>query len=114
MDYIINNDKDLSKYLHECEYLALSDFVFAHSDGVCGLREEEDGLMTPNSTLDNTFLHTSSGSSESEEMEYRMFGCTATTEFVKKKRSAIGVCEAAMNAESLNRRKSTPHRSPFY
>ncbi|KAH9313757.1 hypothetical protein KI387_022384, partial [Taxus chinensis] len=113
VDYIINQGKDLSKYLYECEYLALSDFVFAHSDGV---REYEDGLMTPNSTLDNTFLHTSSGSSESEEVECRMLGCTATTEFefVKKRRSAIGGCAAIANSDSFNRRKSTPHRSPFY
>ncbi|GMH28897.1 hypothetical protein Nepgr_030740 [Nepenthes gracilis] len=48
--------------------------------------------------------------------------CTATTEFVKKKRSSISAsrlqhrpkCPPATDDAGLNRRKSVPNRSPFY
>uniref|UniRef100_A0A0C9RQC7 TSA: Wollemia nobilis Ref_Wollemi_Transcript_25448_1281 transcribed RNA sequence n=1 Tax=Wollemia nobilis TaxID=56998 RepID=A0A0C9RQC7_9CONI len=109
VDHIINQGRDLSKYLFECHYLALSDFVFA--------KDYEDGQMTPNSTLDNSMaLRTSSGSSGSEEeMGYnKTLGCT---EFVKKKRSVFksSATNTDMAAESsFNRRKGTPHRSPFF
>lgn len=121
VDHLINQGKDLTKYLYECESLPLSDFVFAHSEG---LKEfEEGGQISPNSTLDNTMaFHTSSGSSASGGVGCKTLGCTATTEFVKRRRSGfIGSrtlqrpCAAMTEmAVSFNRRKGIPQRSPLY
>ncbi|XP_042504236.1 protein RGF1 INDUCIBLE TRANSCRIPTION FACTOR 1 [Macadamia integrifolia] len=117
---LVRTEGGISKYLYECEYLPLPEGTKGES---CDL---DDGQMTPDSVLESPVsLLTSSGSSASGGgVGCKTLACTATTEFVKKKRSSISgprttpyratcsrVSEITM---SLNRRKSIPHRSPLY
>ncbi|CAK9171133.1 unnamed protein product [Ilex paraguariensis] len=95
----------------------------------CGsLVELEDGQLTPDLILEQPIsLRASSVSGSSSgganNINCRTLVCTATSEFVKKKRSAIAVsrtpyrptCSPASEvAPTMNRRKCTPHRSPMY
>ncbi|XP_059639208.1 protein RGF1 INDUCIBLE TRANSCRIPTION FACTOR 1-like [Cornus florida] len=86
----------------------------------------ENVQMTPESVLELPIsLGFSSGSSSNSvsSLNCRTFSCTATTEFVKKKRSSISACRTRYRLKcskamefgvSLNRRKGVPHRSPLY
>ncbi|KAA8522259.1 hypothetical protein F0562_012932 [Nyssa sinensis] len=89
-----------------------------------GFLELEDGQMTPNSILELPIsLRTSSGSSSSSVAALncsRTLACTATTEFVKKKRNTVSVSRRqyrpVLSSEvefAVNRRKGVPHRSPL-
>ncbi|XP_058086387.1 protein RGF1 INDUCIBLE TRANSCRIPTION FACTOR 1-like [Magnolia sinica] len=116
--YLVKKEGGLSKYLYECEFLPLRE---------SGCYEFENGQMTPDSILDSpdSFGTSSgSGSSASGGVGCRTLVCTATTEFVKKKRSSVsgsrtafrGTCSSATesSAPHMNRRKGTPNRSPLY
>lgn len=117
VQHLLKTEGGLSKYLYECEFLALG-------DGGC--YELEDGQMTPDSILDSPdSFQTSSGSSASGGIVCRTLACTATTEIVKKKRSSVSgsrasfrpTCSPAaidMTIQQMNRRKGVPNRSPLY
>lgn len=111
----------LSDHLFECKYLPLPD---------SGL-EEGLNLMTPDSVLEPAGSNrTSSGSGHAAgAVDCRALACTATTEIVRKKRSATGHGGGSGNRPScrtgctpvseitvglMNRRKGTPHRAPLY
>ena len=118
IDYLLRTEGKLSKYLFECEYLTLP-------EPGCEL---EDGLLTPDSVLEPPgSMRTSSSSSAGEGaggVGCRTLACTATTEFVRKKRSSVSVYRTAcrpiyspvseISAGMMNRRKGTPQRSPLY
>ncbi|KAL6004942.1 hypothetical protein ACLOJK_005500 [Asimina triloba] len=112
VQHLVKRDGGLSKYLYECEFLPFG-------DSTC--YELEDGQMTPDSILDSPVsFGVSSGSSSSDGGECRTLACTATTEFVRKKRSNVSSRAAhrppavAAAAQHMNRRKGTPNRSPLY
>ncbi|XP_057981480.1 protein RGF1 INDUCIBLE TRANSCRIPTION FACTOR 1 isoform X2 [Malania oleifera] len=133
--HLIRTEGGLSRYLFDCECLPLSEP--AGRDMFCDL---DDDQMTPDSVLDqSTSVRTSSESGGSGGVWCKTLACTATTEIVRKKRSSVPVhraacrprpvclpvTEAAAAAEEAeaeaetravmgNRRKRTPHRSPFY
>ncbi|XP_010259013.1 PREDICTED: uncharacterized protein LOC104598572 [Nelumbo nucifera] len=119
--HLARSEGGVSKYLFECEFLPLPEG--GKGESCCEL---EDGQMTPSSVLESPIsLHTSSGSSASGGgggVGCRTLACTATTEFVKKKRTSISVsrttyrptCSRASEISISNRRKSIPHRSPLY
>lgn len=115
VDHIVNQGKDLSRYLHKCEILPLSDFVFTQLESLkSDAGDLDDGQMTPNSIFDNPL---SSGSSASGTVGCKTLACTATTDFVKKKRSGLISQDFPATPEvvaSLSRRKGTPQRSPLY
>ncbi|KAL6956689.1 hypothetical protein U1Q18_047193 [Sarracenia purpurea var. burkii] len=91
--------------------------------------ELEGGQMTPISVLELPIsVRTMSGSSSSSvgalncNRTASTLACTATTEFVRKKRT-VSVCRTryrpvcaptAGTADAVNRRKGVPHRSPLY
>ncbi|XP_034708752.1 uncharacterized protein LOC117931791 [Vitis riparia] len=118
IDYLLRTEGKLSKYLFECEYLTLP-------EPGCEL---EDGSLTPDSVLEPPgSMRTSSSSSAGEGaggVGCRTLACTATTEFVRKKRSSVSVYRTAcrpicspvseISAGMMNRRKGTPQRSPLY
>ncbi|GLJ39841.1 hypothetical protein SUGI_0814630 [Cryptomeria japonica] len=115
VEHIVKQGKDLSRYLHKCETLPLSDFVFTQFEG---LRTDngdfEEGQMTPNSILDNPL---SSGSSANGTVGCKTLASTATTDFVKMKRNGKAGQTSTPIPEafaSCSRRKSTPQRSPLY
>ncbi|XAR70435.1 hypothetical protein NMG60_11027281 [Bertholletia excelsa] len=84
------------------------------------------GQMTPDSVLDQPFsIRTSSGSSWNSHgamnsCSRASLACTATTEFVRKKRSSVSarhrvVCSpSAELSDAGKRRKGVPQRSPMY
>ncbi|XP_052170906.1 protein RGF1 INDUCIBLE TRANSCRIPTION FACTOR 1-like isoform X2 [Diospyros lotus] len=90
--------------------------------------ELDGGQMTPESVLELAVsIQTSSGSSSSNvgglNCSRSTLACTATTEFVRRKRSAISgsrsrhrvICAPAPECpDGVNRRKRVPHRSPLY
>ncbi|KAH7519610.1 protein RGF1 INDUCIBLE TRANSCRIPTION FACTOR 1 [Ziziphus jujuba] len=116
IDYLIRTEGGLSNYLYECKFLSLPE---------PGL---DDGLMTPDSVLEPTgSARTSSGSGGSGGVVgSRTLVCTATTEFVRKKRSSSAssayraTCRPAcspvseISAGLMNRRKGNPQRAPLY
>ncbi|KAM7508776.1 hypothetical protein LguiA_019229 [Lonicera macranthoides] len=107
LQHIVSTGVELSKYLHKCEHLTLLEL---------GL---DDRQITPDSILEPVgSLRTESGSSGGAGgLGCPTLVCTATTEIVRKKRSAayraacLPVSEVSM---ITNRRKGTPHRSPLY
>ncbi|KAL4180514.1 hypothetical protein AMTRI_Chr13g92470 [Amborella trichopoda] len=113
VSYLLRYEGCVSRYLYECEYLPLSDFV----------KEMEDGQMTPISVLDGGIsLRTSSGSSANGAVECRTLACTATTETVTRRKRTAAISSrnrqiaAAIRAtcQVVSRRKGVPHRSPFF
>lgn len=116
--HLVNSEAGLSRFLFECNFLSLPE------PGNCEL---DEGQMTPDSVLEPAgSLRTSSCSSGGEGAGYRILACTATTEFVRKKRSSVSASRAVSCRPPIfspvtdisvgipNRRKSTPHRSPLY
>ncbi|XVF10796.1 hypothetical protein REPUB_Repub07fG0214100 [Reevesia pubescens] len=110
-------------------------FYKTRTDHVSFNEHEEDPQMTPDSVLDspvspttrsggstNTTV-TSNGCSALINCKSSSLVCTATTEFLmkKKKRSCVLMsriscrnrCSQATTAESISRRKGVPHRSPL-
>ncbi|KAJ7950902.1 PLATZ transcription factor family protein [Quillaja saponaria] len=113
IDYLIKTKGSLAGFLFECKYLTLPE---------PGL---DDGLMTPDSVLEPAgSTRTSSGSGGYGGIDCRTLVCTATTEFVRKKRSSTSTyrppCRPAcspvseISASLMNRRKGTPQRAPLY
>eukprot|EP00252_Welwitschia_mirabilis_P026834 TRINITY_DN8954_c0_g1_i2.p1 TRINITY_DN8954_c0_g1~~TRINITY_DN8954_c0_g1_i2.p1 ORF type:complete len:134 (+),score=14.54 TRINITY_DN8954_c0_g1_i2:465-866(+) len=112
VNHIVRRGDNLSRYLHKCDTLPLSDFVFTHIEGSKGdTGDLEDGQMTPNSILENPL---SSGSSASGTVGCRTLACTATTDCVKAKTSARVVQDRDLSAIASARRKGNPQRSPLY
>lgn len=109
LQHIVSTGVELSKYLNKCEHLTLT-------LPELGL---EDSQITPDSILEPVdCLRTESGSSGGAGgLGCPTLVCTATTEIMRKKRSAayraacLPVSEVSM---ITNRRKGTPHRSPLY
>lgn len=116
IDYLIRTEGGLSNYLYECKFLSLPE------------PGSDDGLLTPDSVLEPTgSARTSSGSGGSGGVGCRTtLVCTATTEFVRKKRSSTAssayrtICRPAcspvseISAGLMNRRKGNPQRAPLY
>ncbi|CAL0302933.1 unnamed protein product [Lupinus luteus] len=112
--HLIRKTGSLSGYLFECNYMPLSD---------SGL---DDGLMTPDSVLEQAgSARTSSGSGSYGGVDCRAtLACTATTEVVRKKRSGgsssrppcFPACSpvSEISAGMMNRRKGVPQRAPLY
>ncbi|KAF3787830.1 hypothetical protein EJ110_NYTH09522 [Nymphaea thermarum] len=127
VEYLVRCEGSISRYLYDCEYLPLSDLGCGHQEG--GLREMDDGQMTPSSILDGEIsLRTSSSSGSSGNNGGTAGGatmiCTATTEFVRRKRRSSGnsshsrIAPAPPSVSSTlpasSRRKGVPQRSPFF
>ncbi|KAF8413010.1 hypothetical protein HHK36_000983 [Tetracentron sinense] len=117
--HLVRSEGGLSKYLYECEFLRLQG---GKGESFC---EFDDEQMTPDSVLESpNSLRTSSGSSASVGgMGCKNLACTATTEFVRKKRSSVSVSRPTFRpicspdsemGVNMNRRKGIPHRSPLY
>ncbi|KAM7263810.1 hypothetical protein ACFE04_001493 [Oxalis oulophora] len=128
VDFVLKHYKDLSPFLKKCKILTLGpDFLFPVQDMMGGSEEE-----TTNETLNSTIvdgedpMSWSSGSSSGSSENYNMIiSPIACTEIVRKRRSALyyhpdqvkvkvtssddEMASSIMN----NRRKGTPHRSPF-
>ncbi|KAF3440015.1 hypothetical protein FNV43_RR18293 [Rhamnella rubrinervis] len=110
VDYLVRTEGGLSKYLYECKFLSLPDPGF------------DDGLMTPDSVLEPTgSAQTSSESGGSGGVGCRTLLCTATTEFVRKKRSSASAIRSTcrpvcspVSEISVGRRKGNPQRAPLY
>ncbi|KAM5554819.1 protein RGF1 INDUCIBLE TRANSCRIPTION FACTOR 1 [Rosa sericea] len=108
IDHVIRTEGGLSKYLRECNFMALPD---------PGL---DDGLMTPDSVLEPAgSVRTSSGSGGYGELGCMSLACTATTEIVRKKRSSLlrAACRPVFSPVSeipAGRRKGTPRRAPLH
>lgn len=121
-------DGDLSKHLHDCQFLPFQ-------EGGKGESELDDGQTTADSVLESTAsLHSgsnSSGNGEAAGCRTALTCTAATTEFVRKKRSSISAaprsafrppCRAGtattsvgeMSSAHLNKRKGVPNRSPMY
>ncbi|KAL6007898.1 hypothetical protein ACLOJK_033403 [Asimina triloba] len=121
LQHLMTKGGGLSKYLRDCEFLPLPEGVKGESF-CCDL---DDGQMTPDSILESPALFgTSSGSGSGANggVGCRTMACTATTEFVKKKRSSISGPRTAFRARCspatelavhMNRRKGIPQRSPL-
>ncbi|KAF8380482.1 hypothetical protein HHK36_027968 [Tetracentron sinense] len=119
--HLVSIEGGLSKYLHDCKSLPLPDG--AKGENICELHDDQ---MTPDSVLEYPiWRQTSSGSSLSGGFVgcNKTLVCTATTEFVKKKRSSVSVsripfrpiCSPAPEiAVNVCRRKGIPRRSPLY
>ncbi|XP_034675860.1 uncharacterized protein LOC117906777 [Vitis riparia] len=118
--HTMNVKGSATKHLHNFEFLPLPDRARGET-----FSELDDRQMTPESVLDSPVsLRTSSGSSSTGgALSCRALACTATTEFVKKKRSSVSVprspfrpifSPASDNAGGINRRKGVPHRSPLH
>ncbi|XP_031495514.1 protein RGF1 INDUCIBLE TRANSCRIPTION FACTOR 1-like [Nymphaea colorata] len=127
VEYLVRCEGSISRYLYDCAYLPLSDLGCGHQEG--GLREMDDGQMTPSSILDGEIsLRTSSSSGSSGNNGGTAGGatmiCTATTEFVRRKRRSGGnsshsrIAPAPPSVSSAlpasSRRKGVPQRSPFF
>ncbi|XP_010544622.1 PREDICTED: uncharacterized protein LOC104817225 [Tarenaya hassleriana] len=116
IDDVMKRQGDLSGFLRDCKYLPLTENAL------------DDGLMTPDSTLEPVgSARTSSGSGGYGGVVWcRTLACTAaTTEIVRRKRSnSAATCRRITAASStapgapaslLNRRKNTPpQRAPLY
>ena len=110
INYLVGTRGGLSGYLFECMYLPLPETGF------------DECLMTPDSVLEPAgSVRTSSGSGGCGGVDCKTtLACTATTEVVRKKRSAcrpVGpVCHPVheISAGLMNRRKGTPHRAPLH
>ncbi|EPS66215.1 hypothetical protein M569_08559, partial [Genlisea aurea] len=112
LQHILRSGSRLSIYLRKCEFMALPE---------SGL---DDAQWTPDSLIEPAA--TESGSSSGAGLnDCPNLTCTAaTTEVVRKKRSNLPGCRSSFRpacrpvteiAESMiNRRKSTPHRSPLH
>lgn len=126
MQYLMNDEDGTRNLLYDCNVLQLPYYDKQ------SFSELEYGQMTPESVLDSpVFLRTSSGSSASGggvgvgvgAVSCRTLACTATTEFVKKKRSTVTVPRVSfrptwpavmeVSVAGNNRRKGVPHRSPL-
>eukprot|EP00261_Vitis_vinifera_P028213 XP_010662296.1 PREDICTED: uncharacterized protein LOC100852507 [Vitis vinifera] len=118
--HTVNVKGGATKHLHNFEFLPLPDRARGEA-----FSELDDRQMTPESVLDSPVsLRTSSGSSSTGgAVSCRALACTATTEFVKKKRSSVSVprfpfrpilSPTSDNAGGINRRKGVPHRSPLH
>ncbi|OVA05810.1 zinc finger protein [Macleaya cordata] len=119
--HLVRTEGGVSNYLYECEFLPLSEGPKGES--FCDF---DDGQMTPDSVLESPIsFRTSSGSSASGGgiIGCRTLACTATTDFVRKKRTSVTVsripyrptCSPASEiALSMNRRKGIPQRAPLY
>lgn len=88
-----------------------------------GLIELESTQMSPDTVLDEMPQRTSSASTSMgpNPLDCRALLCTATTDFVRKKRTPVVVHHTrppclppAEVSGSLSRRKGVPHRSPMY
>ncbi|KAK9276348.1 hypothetical protein L1049_005880 [Liquidambar formosana] len=109
------------KHFYDCKILPLNRKQKGYS-----FSEVDGEQMTLESVLDSPVsLRTSSGSSASGggAVSCRTLACTATNEFVKKKRSCMSVSRVPYRptcsptsemAMAMNRRKGVPHRSPLY
>ncbi|KAK6918562.1 PLATZ transcription factor [Dillenia turbinata] len=112
--HILRNEGCVTKYLRDCEVLP-----FDAGKGEM-FYDYDDGQMTPDSILEPAG---STGSSCGDGISSligccKTLACTATIEFVRKKRSNLPYCRPVVSPVheiSANRRKSsTPHRSPLY
>ncbi|KAJ8643053.1 hypothetical protein MRB53_004801 [Persea americana] len=110
VEYLVQYEGCISRYLYDCEYLPLSDIGSPH------LETLEDGQMTPSSVLDGGIsLRTSSGSSGNGGVGCRTVWCTATTENVRRKKRTSTHTWNSRNAPRRScRRKGVPLRSPLF
>ncbi|KAF9613969.1 hypothetical protein IFM89_014162, partial [Coptis chinensis] len=117
VSHLVKREGGVARHLYECEYLPLSE-----EESLCDNDVEQ---MTPDSVLESpTSMLTSSGSSGGGSVGCRTLACTATTDFViKKKRSNLSAsrnssrptCSPASEiALTLNKRKGNPNRAPFH
>ncbi|KAL5728223.1 hypothetical protein ACHQM5_001335 [Ranunculus cassubicifolius] len=114
--HIVKIEGGIHRHLYECDYLPLEEESKEESS-------IDDGQMTPDSVLES--MLTSSGSSVSGGggggVNCRTFSCTATTEFLKKKRSprtsyrpTFSTAEISSVMNKRKGKKGNPQRSPLY
>ncbi|XP_010244300.1 PREDICTED: uncharacterized protein LOC104588170 isoform X2 [Nelumbo nucifera] len=110
----------------DCEYLPLSNFVYAHIERVKEL-EDGDGQVTPSSVLDGddemmvSYRKSPGSICTNSDIGCLTVGCTARTEKVtRKKRSTKFAAESSCYyrntplISSSSKRKGIPFRSPLY
>lgn len=117
IDYLVKTQGGVSRHLLECNFLQLPEPGW------------DDGLMmTPDSVLEPVGSNRTSSGSDGGVPEGKTLASTATTEFVKKKRSSLTaaayraacrpVCWPGTISETsgslMSRRKGTPQRAPLY
>ncbi|KAI3986428.1 hypothetical protein MKX01_037710 [Papaver californicum] len=112
VQHLIRLEGGVSRYLYECDFLPLS-------KGDDDQFDYENGTMTPDSVLESPGSSATSGWG----MDCRTLLSTATTDFVRKKRSSITGNNSSSNNQyrqcspeiaAINRRKGIPQRSPLY
>ncbi|KAI3844288.1 hypothetical protein MKW92_023035 [Papaver armeniacum] len=125
VQHLVKLEGGVSRYLYECDFLPLSEEEEAKEDDEF---DYDNGMMTPDTVLESPLLssRTHSGSSTASGnwgVDCRTLLSTATTDFVRKKRSSkIGNSSSNNNQyrcsspeiAAMNRRKGIPQRSPLY
>ncbi|RZC63818.1 hypothetical protein C5167_025565 [Papaver somniferum] len=127
VQHLVKLEGGVSRYLYECDFLPLSEEEGKEEDEF----DYDNGMMTPDSVLESPLLssRTHSGSSTASAsggnlgIDCRTLLSTATTDFVRKKRSSKTGNSSSNNNQyhcsspeiaAMNRRKGIPQRSPLY
>eukprot|EP00249_Psilotum_nudum_P008954 c21613_g1_i2 orf=402-1166(-) len=116
VDAVLSQGKDLYNLLPRCNSLQVLDLAnSSREDCLKSYELESDEQLSPNSVLDATSSPASSGSTANDDLVWENVSSTATTNKIcgTNGNTAADLSPGSVIFPSLNRRKGTPHRSPF-